>query len=123
MFDLKKLIHRGGGKSPYIRDLTIRAIYEPLTDFVDWSCEQGLYLPPDYEKDPSGWAETLRHMQRAFRMLYEELDGRGELWEAKNKWKDFGEQDTQKVAELEKDIQEGLSLFGKYLFYLIEEKS
>ena len=104
-----------------IREMTIRAIYEPLDEYVDWACEQGMSLPPDYAKDPTAWNEILRHMQRAFRLLNEELEGEGDLWKAKNEWKEFGEQDADKIKEIEKDIQGGLTLFGKYLFYLTEE--
>lgn len=103
-----------------IRELTVRRVFKSLNEYADWACESGLYLPPDYAKDPTGWNEVLRKMQRAFRLLSEELDGEGQLWEAKNKWKQFGEQDKEEVQALEKEIQEGLTLFGKYLFYLTD---
>jgi hypothetical protein len=81
-----------------------------------------MYLPPDYAKDPSGWSEALHAMKRAFCLLYEELNKEGELWEAKNKWNEFGEQDTEKIEELNGVIKYGLTLFGKYLFYLTDPK-
>lgn len=112
-----------GTKKPkltLVRDITVAAVAEPLIEYADWACEQGLYLPPGYETDPTGWAEALRKMQRAFRLLQQELDGEGELWKAKHGWKEFGEQDTEKIKDLEKEIQEGLALFGQNLYYLTD---
>ena len=103
-----------------IRDVTVRALTDAINEYADWSCEQGLYLPPDFATDPTGWAETLRSIQRAFNLLSDELDQTGALWEAKNKWQHYGEKDTEKIEELNKEIIKGLTLFGKYLFYLTD---
>lgn len=105
-------------KVPTIRERAVKALYKPIHTYVEWAVEQGLYLPPDYAIDPTGWNEVLRKIQRAFRLSYEELEEDGELWKAKTEWKQFGEQDSDKIKELEKEIEEGFTLFGKYMFYL-----
>lgn len=97
-----------------IRELTIKRIYPMLDKYIDWACDCGLYLPPDYALDPTSWAEALRKMQRAFRILSMEYEGEGELWKAKV------DKNEEKIARLEADIQEGLTLYGKYLFFLTD---
>ena len=117
----KKLLHPDGEET--IRDIAVLTLYEVISDYSDWQEQHGLYLPPDFATDPTGWAIALQKMKRAFRLLYEEIMSEGELWEAKNKWKDYGEEDVEEIKELNEEIQEGLTLFGKYLFYLTDPKN
>jgi len=105
-----------------IRDKAVESLYWSIKDYSDWYEECGIYLPPDYAIDPAGWTEVLHKIKNAFRLLYEEFREEGELWEAKNGWKDYGEQDVDRIEELNKEIEEGLSLFGKYLFYFTDPK-
>lgn len=91
--------------APTVRDVTVRSVHDAIDEYADWACEQGLYLPPGYEKDPSGWAEVLRKMQKAFQLLSEHASG---------------DLDDAKIEELKDQIQEGLELFGKHLFYLTD---
>ena len=105
-----------------IRDIAIENLYLAIEDYSDWYQEHGLYLPPDYYTDPSEWNEILHKIKRSFRLLYEEIHGYGELWEAKNKWDKFGQQDTEKIKDLNQEIKEGLDLFGSQLFYLTDPK-
>lgn len=105
-----------------VREEAVESICAILEDYSEWYDRQGLYLPPDYATDPSQWSEALHKMKRAFRLLYDEMHEEGELWEAKNKWKKYGEKDEQKVEELEKEVREGLALFGQQLFYLNDPK-
>lgn len=108
-------------KEKTIRDITIKTLCKRINRYVDWSCEHGLYLPPGFESDPTGWANTLRDIQRAFNLLNDELNEEGELWELKNKWKEFGEEDVEGLGYLNKEVERGLTLFGKYLFYLTDD--
>jgi hypothetical protein len=103
-----------------VRDRTVRTLALPIDKYVDWACEQGLYLPPGFETDPTGWNEVLRSIQRAFSLLYKEQQEYGELWTAKMKWKEFGEQDTEEINALNKEVATGLANFGKHLFYLTD---
>jgi hypothetical protein len=96
-----------------IRDLSVEKLYKPVYEYCSWYVEQGIYLPPDYAKDPSGWSEVLNQIKYAFRLLYEYSERSGELWEARK--------DKEATAKLEKEIQSGFSLFGKYLFFLTDE--
>lgn len=105
-----------------IRDTTVEELCRLIEDYSDWYEEHGLYLPPDYATDPSGWNEALHKIKRAFRLLYEEIHGEGDLWEARHGWEKYGEKDTERIDELEKEIKEGLALFGAQLFYLTDPK-
>lgn len=98
-----------------IRDTAVEALYYAVDDYCTWYIEQGLYLPPGYETDPSGWSEVLNQIKRAFRLLFEDMNAEGEYWDAQQGV------DQEKVDKLEKEIQGGLALFGKYLFYLTDE--
>ena len=109
------------GDKETIRDKTVRVLFERVNEYVDWACEEGLYLPPDFATDPTAWATTLRDIQRAFTLLNDELNQEGELWEAKNKWKEFGEKNVEEMEYLNKEVEKGLTLFGKYLFYLTSD--
>jgi hypothetical protein len=106
-----------------IRDIGITALYEAIEDYSEWYDEHGIHLPPTYADNPTAYTEDLHKMSRAFRLLYEEIQGEGELWEAKHGWEKYGEKDVQKIEELEKDIQEGLLLFGQNFFYMTDPKN
>ena len=106
---------------PNIKDLAIKSLYSAIKDYSVWYANHGLYLPPDYATDPGKWTMDLQGIERAFRLLKEESEGRGELYEAKNKWKQFGETDTEKINDLEKEIKKSLKVFGEELLYLTDE--
>jgi len=105
-----------------IRDNAVLSVAKQLDAYKDEYHNRGLYLPPDFARDPSGWQTVLEKMNRAFVLLELEKRGEGEYWEAKNKWKKWGinEVDEDDIAEIEEAIQEGLTLFGKYLFWLTD---
>lgn len=107
-------------KQPTIRDKAVTSLTQMIESYSDWYEEKGLYLPPDYQADPTSWTEALHKVKRAFKMLNDEMDGTGELWEAKNGWSKFGEKDIEKINELEKEIKEGLAIFGQQLLYLTD---
>jgi hypothetical protein len=44
-------------------------IAEDIIQYVDWYCEHGLYLPPEYAKDPGAWAQLLRDIQASMKLL------------------------------------------------------
>lgn len=101
-----------------LRDTIVTSVFKNIDEYADWYAEAGLLLPPDFATDPTQWTEALRKMQRAFSLVSEEIDGYGELWEAKNKWKEFNEKDAEEIKLLEQEINEGFALFGKYLYYM-----
>jgi len=103
-----------------IRNVAVESLYHIIEDYSNWYAEHGLYLPPDYATDPSKWTTELQKMKRAFQLLYEEIYEEGELFEAKTKWKEYGQEDIEKIKELEKEIIEGMTLFGSQLLYLTD---
>lgn len=105
-----------------IRDVAVKSLYDVVADYSDFYEEHGFYLPPEYATNPSTWTTNLQKMKRAFELLDEETHGEGELYDAKMKWAKYGEVDAEKVKELEKEIEEGFTLFGKNLFYLTDPK-
>ena len=125
---IKRFVHlrflKTKKEEPYrtARDIIVQNISGIINDYVTWHSEHGLFMPPDFATDPTSWLIVLSKMKRSFSLLEEELREEGELWEAKNKWKKFNEQDTEKIEELNAEIVEGLTLFGKYLFYLTEDQ-
>ena len=112
-------------KAPKVWDLkgeTVSAIASLIQDYSKWYAEHGIYLPPEFEQDPSSWTEVLRKMSRAFELLQGENDPEGELYIAKHKWDSFGEIDSEEVKALEAEIIEGSSLFGRYLYFMKDDK-
>lgn len=104
-----------------IRDYSVQALYRLVSDYSDWYEEHGVKLPPDFATDPTAWTVCLQKMKRAFCLLHDEQNGSGPLWNAKHKWAQFGEVDSEEIKDLEQEIHEGLSLFGKYLYYMQDE--
>lgn len=37
--------------------------------YVDWYTENGYFLPEEYAKDPAAWAQILRDIQAAMRII------------------------------------------------------
>ena len=105
-----------------IRDVVARNVAELMKAYHRWYSEDGLYLPPEYEADPSGWTEALRKMSRAFQLVAHIDDEDGELHNALHKWDSVGEKDVEEIRRLEDEIIEGFTLFGKNLYYLKDDK-
>jgi phosphatidylserine/phosphatidylglycerophosphate/cardiolipin synthase-like enzyme len=123
MKNIKKFFNKIFKKNKLsIRDIAIENLCLAIEDYSDWYEEHGLHLPPDYATDPGEWNEVLHKMKRAFRLLYDEIHEEGDLWEAKNKWKDYGQKDTEEIERLYKEIAEGFTLFGSQLLYLTDYK-
>jgi len=116
------IVFKKEGMVDTIRDVAVDNLYRIVEDYSQWYAEHGIHLPPDYASDPTGWTIALMKMERSFKLLYEEMNGYGELWEAKNGWKKYGAIDIEKINELEREIKEGLSLFGSQLLYLTDPK-
>jgi len=106
-----------------IRDVAVRELCDLVSDYSDWYENHGLVLPRDFANDPTGWTVALQKMKRAFCLLRQDMDREGELYEAKKKWEKFGEKDGAKIEELNTEIREGLSLFGKYLLDLTDDSN
>lgn len=105
-----------------VREEAVKKLYSIVSDYSDWYAQFGIYLPPDYATKPTDWTIALQKMKRAFELLHDEENEEGDLWEAKNGWKKYGEVDVDRVCEVEKEIMEGFTLFGAYLFYLNDPK-
>lgn len=96
-------------KPKSIRDIAVNSLYKEIEEYDKWYPEKGMYLPPDYATDPSGWNEVLHQMSRAFKILDDKDNNRGKIWD---------DSDKIKIAKLEEEIKSGLFLFGKYLYWL-----
>jgi hypothetical protein len=107
-------------KPETIRDRTVNSVYYMLKDYSDWYQEAGIVLPPDYETDPSAWNEELHKMVRAFKLVHDNMHGRGELYDALHNWEFLDKIDTVKLNALNKEIQEGFEAFGKQLQHLTD---
>lgn len=107
-------------KNETIRDKTVKSLFSMIEKYSKWYEDQGLLLPPDYATDPSGWTEELHKINKAFKLLIEDINGKGAYYDAKHKWDSVGERDIEKIEEIEKEIKEGLSVFGKQLLYLTD---
>lgn len=96
-----------------IRDITVESLYKAIVEYDKWYSNCGLYLPPDYASDPSGWTEELHKIARAFKLMDDKNHETGEIW---------NEPDLKKREELENEVRSGFFLFGKYLFWLTDQK-
>ena len=103
-----------------LRDLVVWNLSGDVKDYAEWYADHGIYLPEEFSHDPSQWTEVLRKISRAFELRFDEIKGEGELFEARNRWAEFGEVDAEKLKELEQEVQEGFELFGKYLNVLTD---
>lgn len=121
----KAFLGTGENKEPKpvsIRDITVTILDEFISDYSDWYEARGLHLPEPFGADAAAYTEGLHKMKRAFNLLYDEMEETGELWDAKHKWEQFGEEDVQKIEELENEVKEGLALFGQALYYMTDPK-
>lgn len=75
-------------------DDVVELLHPYVTGYVDWYAEKGLYLPKEFETDPSSWTNILRKIQRAFDLANTE-----------------GYEETPALKE---EMEEGFVLFGKY---------
>ena len=105
-----------------IRDKAVKALCIAVGEYSQWYDEHGLYLPPDYATNPSEWNEVMHKIKRAFRLLYDEMNKEGDLWEVKNKWEKYGQKDVEEIEALEKEIRDGFILFGSQLLYMNDIK-
>lgn len=117
---MNKILNMFKRKKLSLRDKAVMSLYEAVRDYSAWYDEKGLYLPPDYATTPHLWSEEMHKMTNAFELLYDELHGEGELWEAKNSWEDATKIDKEKIDRLTKEIQEGFEAFGKQLLHMTD---
>lgn len=76
----------------------VNYLHSMISEYVDWYCEKGLYLPEEFRMDPATWTDILRKIQRAFDLAHtREYIG------------DVG---------LKAEMKEGFELFGKYFLEL-----
>jgi len=45
---------------------------DDVIEYVDWYCENGVHLPEDFARDPSGWSQVLRYIQSVFIFIQDE---------------------------------------------------
>ena len=98
--------------SKIIKDVAVESLCKAVIEYDAWYADHGLYLPPDYIIDPTGWTEALHKMARAFKLADDQKNQTGEIW---------NEPDMTKRAELEEEMKGGFFLFGKYLFWLTDQ--
>lgn len=91
------------GKADTIRDTAVKHLAEIIEDYSLWYEEHGIHLPPEYAHDPTGWTNDLQKVREAFLLLEDE--------------------DEEAIKAKEKEIVEGLTIFGKQLFYLTDPKN
>ncbi len=53
----------------------IREIAPFIVAYVDWYAENGYFLPEEYAKDPAAWAQILRDIQAAMRLIIDGEEG------------------------------------------------
>lgn len=99
-------------KQENIRDKAVKCLLDIVHKYDNWYAEKGLYLPPDYASDPSGWTEALHKIHRAFKLMDDKNNEKGEIW---------NEPDLGKREALEEEVRGGFFLFGKYLYWLNDE--
>lgn len=116
MFWKKKSIDFDGDDVKNIRKYSIKVLLPIVDYYADWYAERGITLPAGFEQDPTGWTEVLRKIQRAFVLVSDEESLGGEICKA------LGSGRLNDVEKLEKEIQEGFELFGKYLNLLVDNK-
>ena len=87
-------------KRKSIREITVESLHDIIDQYDKWYSEHGLYLPPDYENDPSEWTEALHKINRAFELL--------------------NDRDRAVTSETEQEVRSGLFLFGKYLYWMTD---
>lgn len=97
-----------------IRKYVVSALAPIVDYYADWYAERGVTLPAEFEQDPTSWTEVLRKIQRAF-VLSNNDSLSGEMNKA------IGAGKLNDVEKLEKEIQEGFELFGKYLNLLVDK--
>ena len=98
----------------------VRFAYPRLKHFITWQCDHGMSCPPSL--DPAAWLEVLRKIEKAFDIQAGRLGLYG-LEETKAPTPaEWTEESYQKwldtINEEDKQIKEGIELFGKYLLDL-----
>lgn len=102
-----------------IRDFVVKKIGPIVDEYAEWYAEHGISLPAAYEFDPTGWTETLRHIQRAFNLAAVEKEDYGEFFDAKNNPDPVRREEL--LTSLREEISTGFRLFGKHLDVLYDK--
>ena len=55
-------------KGPLQEDI-LKRLAPSVLKYTQWYCENGLYLPMEYEQDPAQWTHILRCIERTFEMI------------------------------------------------------
>lgn len=89
-----------------LNSFIVNKTYKPLKEFVKHYEEHGLALPAEFATDPGSWTLILKKIEYAFDDVY-------------NSEHDYDYDRTrytgEKLEEHYKKVEEGLTLFGKYL--------
>lgn len=102
-----------------IRQVAVENLTDLISDYAEWYHRAGLYLPPAYAADPTGWSEALQKIERAFDLV----SGNDDDYTLAQFNAETGlVGDLQNLEDLEKEINEGFALFGANLLYLTDIK-
>lgn len=103
--------------SPCVMELNrliVSRLKEHISNYVIHQEEQGMYLPKEFETNPAAWLIVLGKIRFAFDQTYLKMNNL-ENPVTKNK-------NATQLSDIDKQIQEGFELFGKYLLDLKEIK-
>lgn len=91
-------------KKKSVRAVAVESLLEVLESYSEWYDQAGLYLPPKYATDPTGWSEAMHVMVRALDLIdIEETYTEGSISEAEKK-----------------EVIKGLKLLGENLYYMTD---
>lgn len=95
-----------------VGDFVFEKTYKPLKKFIKHYEEHGMALPLEFATDPGTWLSILKKIEFAF----------DSEWSVQNEIENrFTKGMTdEKIKEHDKKVEEGFTLFGKYLLYLYD---
>lgn len=90
-----------------LNSFIIGKTYAPLKEFVQNYEEHGMSLPDEFATDPGTWLNILKKIELAFDSVWDdEFEKENRFTKGMN---------TEQVKEHNLKVEEGLTLFGKYI--------
>ena len=90
-----------------LNSFIIKKVHAPLKEFVQNYETHGMSLPYEFSSDPATWLEILKKIELAFDSMWDDE------FESDNRFT-TGLSDEAKVEHYKK-VEEGITLFGKYM--------
>ena len=53
-------------------EIVLQKLAPDIIEYIEWYCENGLYLPDEFKRDPSTYTQILRYIQAVFIEIDEE---------------------------------------------------